>query len=123
MLISQLFKYSAEVLVPSILLVLCYYFYGLLFQKVKRPPWTVEVGNARPGEGRPRRSFLAKEGLCKAPNEKMTTLYSLMEIAAEKYGENKCMGFRPIKQTYREKKDGKEYEYYELENYVWQNYR
>jgi long-chain acyl-CoA synthetase len=86
----------------------------------KKGPFSVEVPGTEkvPGETRPRRNPAAVDGLIAQPHPSIRTAYDVVQYAVRTYGDNRCMGSRPLLATHRESKDiggaMKEWEYFEL---------
>ncbi|KAI9845289.1 MAG: long-chain fatty acid-CoA ligase, partial [Thelocarpon superellum] len=103
---------------------------------VRRPPFSVEVPGYKKVEGEtiPRRNPLAVNGLFTTPEEGVHTIYDILRRSAEKYGNAKAIGTRPLVNTHVETKkikkivDGKEQEvdkkwtYFELGPYEYMSY-
>jgi long-chain acyl-CoA synthetase len=101
-----------------------------------KPPFSIESPGAPdiPGETKPRRHPLTKDGLITKPADNINTAYELMRVSVAKYGNAKCMGSRRLIRTHQETKkvkkivDGKEQEvdkawtYFELSPYDYMSY-
>ncbi|KAI0150469.1 AMP-binding enzyme [Xylariaceae sp. FL1272] len=101
-----------------------------------RGPFSVESPGAPdvPGETKPRRHPLAKDGLITKPADNISTTYELLRVSVAKYGNAKALGSRRLVRTHQETKkikkvvDGKEQEvdkawtYFELSPYDYLTY-
>ncbi|KAH8205547.1 hypothetical protein TruAng_000253 [Truncatella angustata] len=69
-------------------------------------PYSIEVPGAEPVEGEtiPRRLPAAKDGLISKPVENISTVYELVRVSAEKFGNAKAMGSRRLVRTHQETK-------------------
>lgn len=96
---------------------------------------TVPVGEAKPGEGPPRRKATQKDAPLERPlDSKATTLPEFIEECVKRNGDRKCMGWRDLIEIHTEKKqitkiiDGeekkvdKEWQFYEMSSYQYQSY-
>ncbi|KAF3990692.1 hypothetical protein FT663_01537 [Candidozyma haemuli var. vulneris] len=96
---------------------------------------TVEVGEARKGEGAPRRRAAQRDGAIERPiDSKATTLPEFFEECVKRHGDRKAMGWRDLKEVHVETKkvtkivDGeetkvdKDWEYFEMSSYRYQTY-
>lgn len=97
----------------------------------KRPPFTVEAEGYEPVEGEtiPRRNPIAKHKLVCRPSEDVATIFDILKLSAEKYGNAKALGTRKMVRTHQETKkvkkmvDGqtkevdKKWTYFELSEY------
>ncbi|KAK6819541.1 long-chain acyl-CoA synthetase [Apiospora arundinis] len=89
---------------------------------------------ARRGRDHPRRHPLTADGLISKPADNISTIYELVRVSAEKYGNAKCMGSRRLVRTHQETKkvkkmvDGVEQEvdknwtFFELSSYEYLSY-
>lgn len=103
----------------------------------KSPPFTVEVPNSEPVEGEtiPRRNAKSPDKLLAQPEEGVATVFDIVKISAEKYGERKAVGTRKLIKTYNETKkvkkviDGhlqevdKKWTYFELSGYSYLTFK
>ncbi|KAK9422667.1 hypothetical protein SUNI508_00530 [Seiridium unicorne] len=69
-------------------------------------PFSVEVPGAEPVEGEtiPRRLPVSKDGLISKPVDNISTVYELVRVSAEKFGNAKAMGSRRLVRTHQETK-------------------
>lgn len=102
----------------------------------KKGPFSVEVPGVEKvkGETLPRRNTKCKDGLIVQPDPSVKTVYDIIQYAASKFGDAKCMGTRTVLNIYKEKKmvkkivDGKETEvekewsYFELSPYKYMSF-
>ncbi|KAK6852389.1 hypothetical protein PG990_010038 [Apiospora arundinis] len=101
-----------------------------------KPPYSIETPESEPVEGEtiPRRHPLTADGLISKPADNISTIYELVRVSAEKYGNAKCMGSRRLVRTHQETKkvkkmvDGVEQEvdknwtFFELSSYEYLSY-
>ncbi|KAK8051579.1 hypothetical protein PG993_002964 [Apiospora rasikravindrae] len=99
-------------------------------------PYSIETPECEPVEGEtiPRRHPLTADGLISQPADNISTIYELVRVSAEKYGNAKCMGSRRLVRTHQETKkvkkvvDGTEQEvdknwtFFELSSYEYLSY-
>ncbi|KAK8090566.1 hypothetical protein PG994_000071 [Apiospora phragmitis] len=101
-----------------------------------KPPCSIETPECEPVEGEtiPRRHPLAADRLISKPADNVSTIYELVRVSAEKYGNAKCMGSRRLVRTHQETKkvkkmvDGveqqvdKNWTFFELSSYEYLSY-
>jgi len=91
------------------------------------PQQTVEVGQAGPNEGVPRRNYFAKEQLLTKLTNDVESLYHNFERSAKVFADKHCYGYRTVVKEIVEKKviDGveKDWLYLQLSEYKWLSYR
>lgn len=98
-------------------------------------PLTVPVGEAKPGEGAPRRRFAQKDAPLERPvDSKAKTLPEFIEECVKRNGNRRCMGWRELIEIHtetkkvtkivdgEEKKVDKEWQFFEMSPYKYQNY-
>lgn len=97
----------------------------------KKPPFSLEVPDYAPvqGETIPRRNPRAVNGLINTPEKGVTTVFDIIRVSSEKFGNAKALGSRKLVKTHQEVKkvkkiiDGQEQEvdkkwtYFELSEY------
>ncbi|KDN37585.1 acetyl-CoA synthetase-like protein [Tilletiaria anomala UBC 951] len=96
---------------------------------------TVEVGEAKPGETKVRRSFCSPDKLVERPVEGVNTMAEVLEYAVNKFGSKPMVGYRDLIKMHKEEKeitkkvDGKyqkekkTWEYFELSDYKYITYK
>ncbi|KAI4602932.1 long-chain fatty acid-CoA ligase [Pestalotiopsis sp. 9143b] len=101
-----------------------------------RAPFSIEVPDSKPVEGEtiPRRHPLSKDGLISKPVDNISTVYELVRVSAEKFGNAKALGSRRLVRTHQETKkvkkiiDGQEQQvdknwtFFELSSYEYITY-
>jgi long-chain acyl-CoA synthetase len=99
-----------------------------------RPPASVEVGDAKPGESRPRRARIHPERLSERPIEGIDTIHDILLHNARVHGTKDAVGWRDIIDVHEETKavkkmvDGKEvieqkqWKYWQLSDFKYMNF-
>ena len=65
-------------------------------------PASVEIGDAQPGESRPRRAAVHPEYLSERPFEGVDTIYDVLLYSARVHGTKDAFGWRDIVDTHTE---------------------
>ncbi|CAG8631429.1 4101_t:CDS:2 [Ambispora gerdemannii] len=97
--------------------------------------YSVEVGDAAPGQGRVHRSILSPGELITSPAPEVKTLYDMLQHSVKTWGTKKsAMGYRKILNIIEEEKEvtktvngvetkeTKKWKYFQLSEYHWYNY-
>ena len=102
----------------------------------KKPPYTVEASGYSKvdGETIPRRNPACKDELKLTPSKDVTTIFDIVRVASQKYGNAKALGHRKVVRMHEEVKqikktvDGKEttqdkkWQYFELSEYHYMSF-
>lgn len=108
---------------------------GPLYMRTK-PPFSIQVAGAPdiPGETKPRRNPIAKDGLYTRPHPDVDTVFRLVKRSAELFPGERCIGSRKLLQIHEETKkvpkmvDGKKelvdkkWQFFELSDYSFMTY-
>jgi len=103
----------------------------------RKPPFTVPIAGATliAGETVPRRNARSPSNLISRPDEKISTLFDIIEQSATRYRDHKALGSRKIIKMHHETKkvkklvDGslqevdKKWSYFELGGYEYMSFR
>ena len=101
----------------------------------RKPPFTVPIaGSSIAGETVPRRNARCPTKLVSKPDEKISTLFDIVEQNAARYGDQKALGSRKIIKMHHETKKvkklvngslqevDKKWSYFELSGYEYMNF-